>query len=92
MQQVLNELPLEDDNHVVSDDQAMEITGSSSQTGSRSLEQQAIVERTTLPSRIRRSVVPDDYFVYYQEIEIIEGMIEDPATFGQAMQSKQSEF
>lgn len=42
------------------------------------------------PPRTRRSVIPDDYLVYLQEIEVTEGISEDPITFEQAMKSEQS--
>ncbi|KAM1000142.1 hypothetical protein ACFX2A_006927 [Malus domestica] len=66
--------------------------GTSSQPTRELIEPQATTERRILPARTRKSAISSDYVVYLQEIEMCEGMQDDPVTFYEAMETQQSNY
>ncbi|KAM1408652.1 hypothetical protein ACFX2I_009146 [Malus domestica] len=53
--------------------------------------QGVINDRGVLPPRARRSAISDYYLVYNHEVEMNEGMTDDPATYQEAMDNSQSD-
>lgn len=49
-------------------------------------------ERRVMPQRVRRSTIPNDYFMYFQEVDMNEGISDDPITYQEAMSSSQSKL
>lgn len=64
---------------------------SSSQVPASSSVQGVINDRGVLPPRARRSAISDYDLVYNHEVEMNEGMTDDPATYQEAMDNSQSD-